>query len=61
MFIQILFFEYDLHQIGAFVAPPCGSGASPKLAQYLLSQWRSEIGPPVCGYGGRAGGAVTIR
>src|ERR1019366_5744639 len=22
MFIQILFFEYDLHQIGAFVAPP---------------------------------------
>jgi hypothetical protein len=33
MFIQILFFEYDLHQIGAFVAPP--------VDRVRVSNWRS--------------------
>jgi hypothetical protein len=61
MFIQILFFEYDLHQIGAFVARPVDRMRAPNWRNICFLNGELESGHPYAGTPVEPAGAVTIR
>jgi hypothetical protein len=49
MFIQILFFEYDLHQIGAFVAPSVDRVRVPNWRSICFLNGEMKSGHPYAG------------